>query len=138
MADLSITAASVLAASSALVEHGQAKAGQATTAGQVLYKAASDGKLKLSDNDSATAEIKGVYGIALNGAADGQPISVIKRGQLTLNAVLTAGVVYCVSGTPGGIAPLADVTSGHDLIVLGVALSTTVLDVNFNDTGITL
>lgn len=137
MTDISVTASAVLAASSALVEHG-CKAGAAITAGQVVYKAAADGKLKLSDNDSGTAEVKGVYGIALNGASDGQPISVIKRGPLTLNAALTAGVVYCLSGTAGGIAPLADVTSGHDLIVLGVALSTTVLDVQFNDTGITL
>jgi hypothetical protein len=52
--------------------------------------------------------------------------------------VLTPGTVYCLSGTPGGICPLADVTTGDDVIILGVALSTTVLDVQINDTGVTL
>lgn len=136
MADISITAAAVLAGASALVEHG-CKAGATLVAGVVVYKDTADGKLKLADNDGAAA-LKTAYGITLNGAGDGQPISVIKRGPLTINAVLTAGAVYYVSGTAGGIAPVADVTSGHDVIILGVALSTTVLDVNINDTGVTI
>lgn len=136
MSDISVTATAVLAAASALVEHG-GKAGTTIVAGNVLYKDAADGKLKLADNDNAAAGIRSVYGIALNGAAANQPVSVIKRGQLTMNAVLTAGGVYSLSGTPGGIAPDADVTTGDDLIILGVALSTTVLDVQINDTGVT-
>lgn len=137
MSDISVTATSVVAAASALVEHGL-KAGTTLTAGQVVYKDPADGLLKLSDNDNASATIRSVYGITLNGGAANQPISVIKRGQLTLNAALTKGVVYALSGTAGGIAPLADVTTGDDLILLGVALSTTVLDVQINDTGQTL
>lgn len=136
MSDILVTAASVLAGASALVEHG-AKAGATLTAGQVVYKDAADGRLKLSDNDAAAA-LKTAYGITLNGASAGQPVSVAKRGPVTFNAVLTAGTVYAVSGTAGGIAPLADVTTGDDVIVLGVALSTTVLDLQINDTGVTL
>lgn len=137
MADISVTAASVLAGATAVVEHG-AKAGATLTAGQVVYKAASDGKLKLADNDNATSEIRSAYGITLNGAADGQPVSVLKKGPLTLNAVLTAGTTYVLSATAGGIAPQADVASGDDVIILGVAKSTTVLEVNIVDTGVTL
>jgi hypothetical protein len=136
MADISVTAASVLAGSAALVEHG-AKAGVTLAAGQVVYKDAADGLLKLSDSNGASA-LKAAYGITLNGAAANQPVSVVKRGPVTINAVLTAGTTYCSSTTPGGIAPQADITTGGDVIVLGVALSTTVLDVNINDTGVTL
>lgn len=136
MTDISVTATAVVAASAALVEHG--KAGTTITAGQVVYKDPADGLLKLSDNDNASATIRSVFGIALNGGATGQTVSVIKRGSLTLNAVLTKGAVYALSGTPGGIAPIADVTTGDDLIVLGIALSTTVLDVQINPTGVTM
>ncbi|MGQ3299643.1 hypothetical protein [Reyranella sp.] len=137
MADLSITAASVLAGATALVEHGE-KAGATLVAGQVVYKDNADFRLKLSDNDSGTPGVRTVLGITLNGGAAGQPVSIVKKGPVTLNAVLTAGVVYGVSSTPGGIAPLADVASGDDVIILGVALSTTVLDLQINDTGVTL
>jgi len=137
MADISVTAASVLAGADALVEHGN-KAGTTITAGQVLYKDTADFRLKLSDNDNAAAAVRSFFGMALNGGASGQPISVVKKGQVTLNAALTKGVVYAVSGTPGGIAPLADVASGDDVIILGVALSTTVLDLQPSVTGVTL
>lgn len=137
MTDISVTAASVVAAASALVEHG-AKSGATLTAGLVVYKDAADNKLKLADNDSGTAALRTAYGITLSGASNNQPVSVAKRGPVTFNAVLTAGVVYAVSGTPGGICPLADVASGDDVIILGVALSTTVLDLQINDTGVTL
>jgi hypothetical protein len=136
MADISVTATSVVAASSAQVEHG--KAGGTITAGQVVYKDAADGLFKLADHDSATAAVRAAYGIALNGAATGQPVAVARRGQITFNAVLTKGTTYCLSGTAGGICPQADVSTGDDLIILGPALSTTVLDLQINDTGITL
>lgn len=137
MADVSVTGASVLASASALVEHG-CKAGATLTAGMVVYKDPADGKLKAADNDNASATIRAVYGITINGAANNQPVSVVKRGQVTFNAVFTAGVMYCLSGTAGGICPQADVTTGDDLIILGPALSTTVLDLQINDTGLTL
>lgn len=136
MTDIVVTATSVIAANSALVEHG--KAGASITAGQVVYKDSADGLLKLADHDSATAAVRAAYGIALNGGASGQPIAVARRGLITFNAVLTKGTTYCLSGTAGGICPQADVTTGDDLIILGPALSTTVLDLNINDTGITL
>jgi hypothetical protein len=135
MADISITASGVLAGSSALVEHG-GKAGVTLVAGQVCYKDPADGKLKLSDSNGAAA-LKAAYGITLNGAALNQPVSVVKRGPVTLNG-LTAGTTYCSSTTPGGIAPQADITTGGDVVILGVALSTTLLDLNINDTGVTL
>jgi hypothetical protein len=83
--------------------------------------------VKKADCDSETEEVRTPIGIALNGASVGQPVKVHKSGNLTLNAVLTAGQIYILSNTAGGIAPHSDLTTGWYPVVLGVALSTTVL-----------
>lgn len=136
MADISITAANVVKGSNAVVEAGTA--GATITAGQVVYKDAADGKYKLADADSATAAAKAPRGIALNGASDGQPLSIIRSGDVTIGATLTAGTAYYLSPTPGGIAPLADVLSGDDVVLIGLAESTSVLAVDIQITGVTL
>ncbi|WP_127524581.1 hypothetical protein [Mesorhizobium sp. Z1-4] len=135
MTDISVTAASVVAGTNAVTENG--RAGATITAGQVVYKDASDGKFKLADSDSGTAAVKVAYGIALNGAADGQPLSVAKKGDVTFNAVLTAGTAYYLSETAGGIQPQADVAS-EDVIFLGLAKSTTVLALDIQIPGVTV
>jgi hypothetical protein len=136
MADITITAASVLPGSNAAVVHGTA--GATITAGQVVYQAANDKKWKLADNDSATAEIRIATGIALNGASDGQPIAVQKSGDITIGGTLTAGVSYFLSSTPGGIAPYADIASGDYVCLLGMSKSTTVLALDISYTGVAL
>lgn len=136
MADLSITASAVLAASTASTKGGTA--GATITAGQVVYKDSSDDKYKLADADSGTAAVRAPIGIALNGASDGQPLRVIQAGDLTMNAVMTAGTAYYLSPTPGGIAPLADLLAGDDVVLLGLAKSTTVLAVDIQISGVTL
>lgn len=136
MADLSITASAVIAGSNAVVEHGTG--GATITAGQMVYKEASSGKFKLADSNSATAEAKTPYGIALNGCADGQPLAVVKSGDVTMNAVLTAGSSYYLSETPGGIQPAADLGSGENVALLGLAKSTTVLALRIQVPGVTL
>lgn len=136
MTDISITATSVLAASDAIVENGSA--GASITAGQVVYKDSADGLWKLADNNSATAAVRTPQGIALNGAASGQPVRVLKSGNLTLNAVLTAGVAYYLSDTPGGICPVGDLATGEYPAFIGIATSTTVLKVNITTSGVAL
>lgn len=136
MADISITAANVVKGSNAVVEAGTA--GAAITAGQVVYKDAADGKYKLADADSATAAAKAPRGIALNGASDGQPLSIIRSGDVTIGATLTPGTAYYLSPVAGGIAPLADVASGDDVVLLGLAESASVLAVDIQITGVTL
>lgn len=128
MADLTITPASVLAGAGSAIEHGVA--GTTITAGQVLYlDTASTGKWLLADADAATAIARGSakIGVALHGASSGQPIAVHKEGDLALGAVLTAGISYFLSGTSGGICPVADVTGGEYFVFLGQAKSTSVL-----------
>lgn len=135
MADISITATAVLQGADARVEHGTF--GATITQGQVVYRAASDGKYKLADADSATAEIRVPRGIALNAGSDGQPGTILLSGDLTLNAVLTGGISYYLSPVAGGICPLADIAIGDDYVLLGLAESTTVLHVDIQVPGFT-
>lgn len=136
MADISITAASVLAGANAETENGTL--GAAVTAGQVLYKAAADGKWYLADNNSATAEVRQARGIALNGGGIGQPVRVLLSGLCTIGGTLTAGVSYYLSDTAGGICPIGDVGSGEYSCLVGMATTTAILDVRFQYSGAAL
>lgn len=137
MADLTITAANVVAGSNARTVHGVA--GVAITAGQVVYlDSATTGKWQLADNNAASAAARQPHGIALNNASLNQPIAVQTDGPITIGATLTAGVAYYLSDTPGGICPVADLSTGEYPTVLGMATSTTVLDVDIQSSGVAL
>jgi hypothetical protein len=136
MADLSITAASVLSGSGALVAHGVS--GVALTAGQVVYLDEVTNSYKLSDSNSATAAVRDVDGITLHASALGQPIAVHLRGPITIGATLVAGQTYAASETPGGIEPVADLGAGEYPTILGMAISTTVLNVKIQSAGVAL
>lgn len=135
MADISITAANVLPGANARTEHGTF--GATITQGQAVYRDSSDGKYKLADTDSATAEVKVPRGIALNAGSNGQPATIQISGDITIGATLTAGTAYYLSPVAGGIAPLADVAIGDDYTLLGLAKSTTVLALDIQVSGVT-
>lgn len=137
MADLSITATSVVAGSGATINKNS-NAGATITAGQVLYLESSSSTWKLADCNSATAEVRTPVGIALHAASSGQPLAVLTAGPITIGATLTAGVAYYLSGTAGGIRPVADNTTGDYPAVLGMASSTTVLQVKIQAPGAVL
>lgn len=138
MADLSIAAASVVAGNGAPTKTGVA--GAAVAAGEVVYlDTATTGKWQLADSDAASAEARGQtanIGIALNSAAANQPIVVQTGGAVTLGAVLTAGTAYYLSDTPGKICPLTDVTGGDYFVLLGLAASTSVLNLDVQYSGV--
>jgi hypothetical protein len=136
MADLSITAANVVRGTDAKLETGFA--GATITAGQPVYRDSADGEYKLSDCNSATAAVRAVRGIAMNSASDDQPLTIITQGKVTIGATLVAGVAYYLSGTPGGICPVADLTTGDYPTVLGIATSTTILNVNIQESAAVL
>lgn len=136
MADLSITAASVIAGTDANVAHGTS--GATVTAGQAVYLDSTDSRYKLADANSGTAAARQPKGIALHGASAGQPLAVQTSGDITIGATLTGGVAYYLSDTPGGICPVADVGSGEYPCIIGIAKSTTVLDVNIQASGVAL
>jgi hypothetical protein len=134
MADLSITAASVVAGSGARKVNGTA--GATITAGQVVYLDSSDSKYKLADNDSATAAVRSPAGIALHGASSNQPLTILTAGPITIGATVAAGDVYCMSSTAGGICPVADIAAGDYNTIIGIGTSTTVIDVKLHEAGV--
>lgn len=136
MADLVITAASVIAGLGATITHGEA--GATITAGQIIFRDPADRLHKLADNNAAGAAVRAPKGIALNGAANGQPLAVHEKGPITIGAVLTPGVAYYLSDTPGGICPVADLASGEYPTIIGIAKSASVLDVNIQQSGVAL
>ena len=127
MADYTITVANVLpSATGSNVRSGVA--GEAITQGEPLYVDSADSSLKLAQ--AVAAKYKAV-GIATNSALTGQHVSYTQVDEnFVPGGTLAVGDVLCVSATAGGIAPYGDLTSGDYVCVLGVAKSTTVLDLN--------
>lgn len=136
MADYAITPASVLPGSGASLRH--VTAGATITAGKAVVLDPATGKWVLADSNHATAALRVPGGIALNGASDGQPLTVAAGGPVMLGAVLTAGVAVYLSDTPGGLCPVADVGSGERAVLVGMAESTSVLEVAVQDSGVAL
>lgn len=134
MADLTITAANVLKGVGAKVTHGEA--GASITQGQQVYHDGATRTWKLADADGASAAIRTATGTALNAASSGQPIAVQTEGQVNLGATLTPGVAYYLSNTPGGVCPIADVGTGEFVCLVGVAMSASLLSLNYLYTGV--
>ena len=117
MADLTITAANVkwVADRAPLVE----KAGATITRGQVVYRDASTGTYKLAKADNAATTP--VAGIAISDGYDGSHFLLAAPGAtIDWGATLTAGEVYVLSATAGGIAPKDDLVSGNATVILAV------------------
>lgn len=111
--------------------------GATISAGQLVYLDSATSKYKLADaNDtSATAE---VVGLTLTPGVDsGYGIIATDGDVILVGSTLSVGEQLCVSATPGGIAPDADITTGYYLSQVGVATTTTTLSLNINATGIT-
>lgn len=136
MADLSVTAANVLAGSGSVKKHGTA--GATITAGQWVYLDSATNTYKLADCNSATAAVRSPAGVALHGSLANQPLTICEEGPCNVGATLTAGVVYYLSGTPGGIRPVADNTTGDYPVALGIATSTSSLSINIQEAGVAL
>jgi predicted transcriptional regulator len=122
MADLTITATSVVPASGATTSVGTA--GEALTAGQAVYLKAADGRLWKAQCDSTDAEAT-VVGITLNGAAAGQPVSYQSAGTLNIGGTTAKTTYYVLSATAGGIAPQADLVSTNRIVHIGYSTATT-------------
>lgn len=133
MADLTVTAANVLAGTNAIKK--TVKAAAAITAGQPIYRA-SDGRYGVVDSDSATAEARVPAGIALNNAGANQPVIMQTAGDITIGATLAVGTIYVASDTAGGIMPVADLETGDYVTIIGVAISTSVLRLAITSSGV--
>lgn len=136
MADLSVTAANVLKGAGSRVKIENGIAGAAATAGQTVYRDATDNKFKVADADSGTSAARATRGIALNGAAANQPLAVQTDGPYTAGGTVVVGTIYVQSDTPGGIMPAADLEAGDYVTVLGVGISATQIDLNIHVSGV--
>lgn len=118
MPNLTITPASVVAAANAVVAPGIA--GEAITAGQVVYKKSTDSKIYKA-LAAGTPEEASVVGIALNGASANQPIDYQSGGDLALGATTIKTTMYMLSAAAGGICPQADLVVTNRIVYLGYA-----------------
>lgn len=128
MADLSITAANVKWNSGTPTQKGNG--GAAITAGQVLYQLAADNELYLADADTdAASEVKGV---AMSDGQNGREMLYAPKGaNVNIGATTTAGKIYVLSTTAGGIIAVDDVaapTTGDYVVVLFVGTGTANVD----------
>lgn len=136
MADLTITAANVVAGTGAAKEQGTA--GATITAGQAVYRDESTLKYLLADANSGTAAAREARGIALNGASDGQTLTILRSGPITIGASVTPGTDYYLSSNPGGICPRADIGAGEYVCLIGLATSSSVINVNIQFPNVSL
>lgn len=134
MADYTIVPANVVAGSNSTRDTGTA--GETIAAGKAIYLNTTTNKWMLADNNGAGT--RSVGGIALVGASLNQPVTFIKSGDLALGTTLVAGADVWLSGTPGGLCPRADVVTGMDPVLVGIATSTTNINVSVQDVGVTI
>lgn len=136
MSDLSITAANVAASNTAIIER-RYPFGATVTQGQVVYLD-SNNRWQLGDASAVTGNnVEDKRGVALVSGANGQPAVVcVKDTDFTPGATLSNGAVYAVSTNAGNIADIADITSGNYPVFVGIAKSTSKLNLNPTAAGI--
>lgn len=134
MTDLVVTAASVVPGSDAKIVYG--RAGEALTAGKQAYLDSISKKWMMADANAATAEVRAAKGTVLTGSALNQPVAIQTDGQLTIGATLVPGTDYYLSDTPGGICPVADIAAGEYVCRVGIALTASVLQLDYLYTGV--
>lgn len=120
MADLIVTAASVLPGTAAV---SSGILGETCTAGQAVYLKASDSRLWLAQADGTAAEAD-VVGVLLNGGAAGQPAQYATSGPMTIGATTVKTTTYVLSAAAGGICPQADLVSTNRIVRVGYATDT--------------
>jgi hypothetical protein len=135
MADLSITPANVEQGVGAVVRHSRAAA--AILAGQALYDVG-DGTVNLADADAGSpgAAARKAKGVALHGAAQGQPVAWQTAGRIQIGATVIPGTIYVLSGTAGGICPEADLAAGDEVVLIGVGYDADEILLNIWPTGV--
>lgn len=135
-----ITAASVRAGADA--DFFQGYAGAAISAGMAVYQDRADAKLRPA-NALGGAGAANVKGIALHGAADGQPLRVQTAGNILIGGTTAIGEQYSLAATgvgtppagPGGIVPAVEVLSTHFVTQIGVGGSSNTIKLSLYTSG---
>lgn len=135
MSALTITAANVAPSTGAVIDRTR-NAGETITAGMPVYVDTTTNKYMKADSNASAAAAT-VYGIALHGASNGQPLAVQTDGDITMGATLTVNTAYVAGATTAGdVNPIADLTTGWYGCLLGIAISTSVLRMAIRNTGV--
>ena len=121
MANVTFTATAIKEGANAQTAWGFA--GEAVTRGQAVYQLSTDNEYYAADATNAAKDA--AVGFALNDAADGQKLKVIKGGNMTCDGLTagktyvlhTAGLIQDISGTEPAI--------GDYVTVMGAASSAT-------------
>lgn len=129
MADFTITASNVVP--SALTLKLEGTAGATIAAGQAIIEV--NGEIVLAD--ASAAATANVLGIAVNSAADGQPIKWIAFGDLVIGSGFTVGTRMFLSATAGALCPYADLVTGDSIVYVGTVKTATTLSVNIHNVG---
>lgn len=128
MADMVQTPASVAAGSGASYDSGLA--GETIVAGNSLYRDPADSRMKLTDVNVAGKDI--CAGMAVNGAANGQPVQFQTGGNINPGGTVVIGTIYVVSATAGGIAPSVDGVTGWKTSIFGIGTTATNIKMSLN------
>lgn len=137
MAALSVTVANVAASAQATIRSEFTGASAAQTVGQWVYLNSSNQWALLDSNASATGNgVTDLVGCRLNAGGVGQPAAVcVKDPNFTPGVTMTNGITLYSSNTAGGIT-MADLpTTGDYPIALGVARTTTTMNLNPTASG---
>lgn len=132
MADLTITAASVTTGSRT-TRIQVVESGEAVTQGQPIYlDPATSTYLKADANVDDKIAVEGI--VITPGGIGGFP-TIATSGLVNLGTTLVPGTIYVLSDTAGGIMPAADLSVGDNVVILGAATTTALLNLDIQVTG---
>jgi hypothetical protein len=133
VADLTITAANVGRGGATTEIQQNCQFGEAMTQGQSTYLS-TDNKWYKADADTSSASM--AKGVVMTPASTNGYGDIALSGPIAIGATVAVGQVYVVSTTAGGIAPYADLGTGDFVTILGVADTTSTINLSINATGI--
>jgi hypothetical protein len=132
MADLTITAANVTTGSRT-TRIQVVESGEAVTQGQPIYlDPATSTYLKADANVDDKIAVEGI--VITPGGIGGFP-TIATSGLVNLGTTLVPGTIYVLSDTAGGIMPAADLSVGDNVVILGAATTTALLNLDIQVTG---
>lgn len=132
MADLSITAANVVAGTGATFKDGTA--GATILAGQPCYLDSATTTYKLGICNALAAS--DVIGIAMHNALTGHPLRMQTGGEITIGATVEIGRVYVLSVNAGMIGVAADLSAGEFPFVIGIGKTAAIITLVMRGTGV--
>lgn len=128
MANLTITAANVAVNGQARVRIVQV--GEAVTQGQPGYRS-TDNKYYQADANASASTAAAECVFLTPASTDGYSVAVFE-GDYNPGATVTVGTTYVVSATKGAICPIADLTTGDYVTIIGTASTASNIPIAFN------